>query len=107
MKAKSFLNYNVDIQKQDEHIEEFKQSVVPKEIRVDDTDRLEKGMIIPPTDNSRPLMIMDVLKIIANSIKKEPSITVTWKFSEGNEDLEEQGEEFGEILGIPIELVEI
>ncbi|OQY00829.1 MAG: hypothetical protein B6I26_06000 [Desulfobacteraceae bacterium 4572_130] len=24
MKAKSFLNYNVDIQKQDEHIEEFK-----------------------------------------------------------------------------------
>lgn len=25
MKAKSFLNYNVDIQKQDEHIEEFKQ----------------------------------------------------------------------------------
>ena len=25
MKAKSFLNYNVDIQKQDKHIEEFKQ----------------------------------------------------------------------------------
>jgi adenine-specific DNA-methyltransferase len=25
MKAKSFLNYNVDIQKQEEHIEEFKQ----------------------------------------------------------------------------------
>jgi len=25
MKAKSFLNYNIDIQKQDEHIEEFKQ----------------------------------------------------------------------------------
>jgi adenine-specific DNA-methyltransferase len=24
MKAKSFLNYNVDIQKQEEHIEEFK-----------------------------------------------------------------------------------
>jgi adenine-specific DNA-methyltransferase len=24
MKAKSFLNYNVDIKKQDEHIEEFK-----------------------------------------------------------------------------------
>ena len=25
MKAKSFLNYNVDIKKQEEHIEEFKQ----------------------------------------------------------------------------------
>lgn len=24
MKTKSFLNYNIDIQKQDEHIEEFK-----------------------------------------------------------------------------------
>lgn len=45
------------------NIEEFKRSVIPKEIRVDDTDRLEEGMIL--TSNSRLVMIIDVLDEMA------------------------------------------
>jgi hypothetical protein len=45
------------------NIEEFKQSVIPREIRVDDTDRLEEGMVLPtPTG---PLMIMVILDEMA------------------------------------------
>jgi len=46
-------------------IEEFIQSVIPKEIRVDDTDKLEKGMIILTAANPKPLMIIDVLNEMA------------------------------------------
>jgi len=45
------------------NIEEFKRSVTPREIRVDDTDRLEKGMII--SGYSKPLMIIDILDEMA------------------------------------------
>jgi len=47
-------------------IEEFKRSVIPKEIRVEDTDRLEKGMIILTAANpGQQLMIIDVLDEMA------------------------------------------
>ena len=45
------------------NIEEFKRSVTPKEIRVDDTDRLEVGMIL--RGNSKPVMIIDILNEMA------------------------------------------
>ncbi len=45
------------------NIEEFKRSVTPKEIRVDDTDRLEVGMTL--TSNSKPVMIIDILNEMA------------------------------------------
>tara|TARA_Y100000588_G_scaffold57131_1_gene55025 strand:- start:5008 stop:6969 length:1962 start_codon:yes stop_codon:yes gene_type:complete len=44
MKAKSFLNYNVDIQKQDEHIEEFKQLEL-KEQKEHLIDLLDKNQL--------------------------------------------------------------
>ena len=45
------------------NIEEFKRAVIPKEIRVDDTDRLREGMIIE--SNQKPVMIIDVLDEMA------------------------------------------
>ena len=44
-------------------IEEFKRSVIPREIRVDDTDRLEVGMIL--TSRAKPLMIIVILNEMA------------------------------------------
>jgi len=44
------------------NIEEFKQSVVPRQIRLDDTDKLKHGMVIATEANpDLPLMIHSVL----------------------------------------------
>lgn len=48
------------------NIEEFKRSVIPREIRVDDTDRLEAGMIL--VSNTGPVMIIDILNEMALSV---------------------------------------
>ena len=45
------------------NIEEFKQSVKPREIRVDDTDRLREGQVIETATG--PLMIIEVLNEMA------------------------------------------
>ena len=44
-------------------IEEFQRSVTPREIRVDDTDRLEIGMIL--RGGLKPVMIIDILDEMA------------------------------------------
>ena len=48
------------------NIEEFKRSVIPREIRVDDTDRLEAGMIL--TSKDKLVMIIDILNEMALSV---------------------------------------
>ena len=45
------------------NIEEFQRSVTPKEIRVDDTDKLEQGMIL--RGESKPVMIIVILDEMA------------------------------------------
>ena len=45
------------------NIEEFQRSVTPKEIRVDDTDSLEVGMIL--IGYSEPVMIIEILDEMA------------------------------------------
>ena len=41
--------------------EEFKQSNIPKQVRVDDTDNYKAGMKITFIGHDRPFIIMDVL----------------------------------------------
>ncbi len=48
------------------NIEEFKRSVIPREIRVDDTDRLEAGMIL--TSKDKLVMIIVILDEMALSV---------------------------------------
>ena len=43
------------------NIEEFKRSVIPKHVRVDDTDDYRAGMKIIFNGDEKPHMIMDVL----------------------------------------------
>lgn len=50
------------------NIEEFKRSVIPKEIRVDDTDRLKAGMIL--VGNAGLVMIIDILDEMALGVIK-------------------------------------
>ena len=51
------------------NIEEFKQSVVPRQLRLDDTDNLKDGMVIATQANpDQSLMIIDILNVYDVSV---------------------------------------
>ncbi len=53
-------------------IEEFQRSVKPREIRVDDTDKLEVGMIL--TGGLKPVMIINILDEMALGVIEVDSV---------------------------------
>jgi len=50
-------------------------------------------------------IILDILTILEELVEAGHSVVVRWHFTEGDEDMLEAGEEFSEMVDVPVELI--
>lgn len=58
-------------------------------------------------NSSSAKFIMDILKKLEDLHRKGAKIQVRWYYDEGDEDMQETGEEFSKIIEVPFEYIEV
>ena len=58
-------------------------------------------------NSSSAKFIMDILKKLEDFYSKGVKLQVKWFYDEGDEDMQETGEEFSKIIDVPFEYIEV
>ena len=78
---------------------------------LDDFSEIAKGKIVfefklEYFNTASSKLLLDVLMKLEDMFEDEKEISVKWYFPDDDEDMEEAGEEYADIVDVPIELVE-
>lgn len=58
-------------------------------------------------NSSSAKFIMDILKSLESISQEGADLSIKWYYDEGDEDMQETGEEFSKIIEIPFEYIEV
>ena len=58
-------------------------------------------------NTSSQKFVLEIFKKIEKLMSKSPNVTVNWYFDEDDEDMEECGEDFQEVVKIPMNMIEL